>query len=192
VKLPGNIKNLQIFSIIIPALFLFIIVYFLLLPSLKQQNLISQKIENKRADLGKVTTPTNEYIILREDLNKKKSQIKELKNKLFWERDIGKFLNELTRLASDLNIEFISLKPETMSVAQEEIKESGKEELRLVEIPITVVFKSSYNEIINFLKRVEEGKRFIRIDSLSIESEQNSIYKHTTRMKLDICVEKGG
>lgn len=196
-KLPDSIKNLPISSIIVSILILSAIVYFLLLPALKQHKLILGRIKNKKADLGRVEVPTDKYAILRENLNNSKSQLAGLERRLFWEQDISKFLNELTRLASDIKIEFISLKPETAkpetaSVPKAEAKATEKKELKLIQVPIAVAFRSNYNDMINFLRRIEEGGRFIKIDSLSIESEPNNIYKHISRMKLSIFVERGG
>jgi len=187
-KLPDKIKNIPILSTIISLGCLSAIIYFLLIPALAERNKISQQIKNKRLDLIKVKTPDSEYANLREDLDKRNLERQELKKSLFWERDTGKFLNELTRLAEDLNIEFVYLKPETISVANEQ---KDKKEKILVQVPIDVAIKSSYNDTINFLKRIEEGKRFIRIDSLNIESGRGNIYEHTTRMQLSIFIEKG-
>jgi Tfp pilus assembly protein PilO len=193
VKLINNIKNLHIFSIVIPILVLFTVVYFFLLPAIQKDNLLSAQIRKSKTDLGVAQAPIKEYAALKEDIKKKNSELAEIKQRLFWERDISKFLNELTRLASELQIEFVSLKPETMPPEQEEGRESDKKKpKKLTSVPITVAFKSNYNEIISFLKRIEEGERFIRIDSLSIESEPSNIYKHLTKVKLNIFIEKGG
>ena len=71
-------------------------------------------------DLGVVQAPIKEYGALKSDIEARKDQLAAIEKKLFWQKDISKFLNELTRLASDLDIEFVSLKPEQLSIVGQE------------------------------------------------------------------------
>jgi len=188
-KLPiDKLKNLPpIVTITIPFLILFLITYFILLPAIKEYNALSMRIKNKTVDLAVVESTNAQYAILKEEIKNKELELNQLKERLFWERDISKFLNELTRLASDLQIEFISLKPETPSSP----KDTVSKDFLLMNVPIEVMFRSNYNELISFLKRIEEGEKFIKIDTLSIQSQPNNIYKHNVRMKLSILIEQG-
>jgi len=192
-KLINNLKNLPILSTLIPIVVLFFVVYFILIPAIKKDSLLVQQIKNTKLGLGVIQSPIQEYGSLKENINSKNAQLAGIKMKLFWERDISKFLNEFTRSASDLQIEFISLRPEAMP--EEESNKPDKKEpqelKKLTPVPIAVVFRSSYNDIINFLQRIEKGEKFIRIDSLSIESEPANIHKHLTKMKLSIFIDKG-
>ena len=140
-------------------------------------------------DLGVVQAPIKEYGALKSDIEARKDQLAAIEKKLFWQKDISKFLNELTRLASDLDIEFVSLKPEQLSIVGQE---GGEADLKLVSVPIMVAFRSSYADTIRFLERIEEGERFIRIDALSVEADPRLILKHLTKMKLSIFIKKGG
>jgi hypothetical protein len=178
-------------SVAVPALILFGVVYFFLIPVVKSNILLKRQIKDKKQELGVVQVPIKEYGSLKEDMNKKNAELSGVKNELFWEKDISKFLNELTRLASDLQIEFISLKPESLTRPQEdpEADKKDSQETKFLIIPISVAFKSSYMDTMVFLKRIEAGQRFIRIDSLNIESETGNILKHLTKMQLSIFIE---
>ncbi|MFH1457854.1 MAG: type 4a pilus biogenesis protein PilO [Candidatus Omnitrophota bacterium] len=191
----NSIKSLPALSAFVPILIFPVVVYFLLLPAFKDNISHRLQIKNRKIDLGVAQAPIKESGVLKEDIKGKKAQLTEMETRLFWKRDISKFLTELTRLAADLEIEFISLKPEPLTVDQESRsldKKEPKELKKMASVPISVAFKSNYNDIINFLKRIEEGERFIRVDSLSIESESGDMRKHVTKMGLSIFVEAGG
>lgn len=181
-----------IFSLVF-FLLLGIVFYFIFFPALRQSRLLSKQIKDKRTNLTKMQTLTSEYSRLEGELSNTGEKIQILKNRLFWERDIGRFLNELTRLASDLEIEFVSLKPESVSSLQQKDKKARIESQKgylFAQVPILVVLRSSYDDIVKFLKRIEETDKFIKIDSLSIESEQRDIYRHNVKMTLSIFVEE--
>lgn len=191
----SKFKNLPVIPFLLSILVFFAVVYFFLLPAIRQNKILLQQIKDKKFDLKGAQAPINEYVLLKEDISKKNLLLAEVKKRLFWEKDISRFLNELTHLASDLQIEFVSLKPEVV-LAEETGAESAKKEGKGLKkpdsVPITVVLKSSYNDIISFLKRIEAGEKFIRIDSLGIESDPANIHKHLTKMKLSIFIEEGG
>ncbi|MFZ2603610.1 MAG: hypothetical protein WAX79_06410 [Candidatus Omnitrophota bacterium] len=190
-----KIRKLPIISLLISSLILCFVVYFVLLPAIKQCAALAKSIKDKKADLASLQSFNSRYAVLKEEIRKKSSELEALKSKLFWGRDISKFLNELTRLATDLKIEFVSLKPEISppSLAKDD-KKSKKEpdDYLQTQVSIAVSFRSNYNDIVIFLKRIEEGDKFIKINSLNIEKQPDNIYNHNVNMKLDILVEKGG
>jgi Tfp pilus assembly protein PilO len=189
-----KLRSLPIVNIAVPFLVLFLAGYFVLLPAIKQYAALSQRIKNKELDLALVQSSNAQYAALKDDIENKESQVAQIKNRLFWEKDISKFLNELTRLASDLQIEFVSLRPEASGVPLEKdkgAKDREQKDFVLTKVPIEVTFRTSYNGIIDFLKRIEEGQKFIKIDTLAIESQANDIYKHNVKMRLSILIEKG-
>lgn len=195
---------LPIVTLIIPLSVLFLCIYFVFIPALKGHHALAKRIRDKKVDLGRVKTTAADYQLLKKEISDQKDKLSELKQKIFWEKDISGFLDELTRLASDLRVEFVSLKPET--IKQESappppvmegdldaaVKPKEPAPYALTQVPIAVVLKSSYNDLIVFLKRIEAGSKFISINSLSIESGEQNIYKHIARIDLSIFLEKGG
>lgn len=184
---------------IISLLVLCIIFYFIFLPASKQSLLLTKQIKEKKINLTNAEVIAGEYAHLEEQINKSKNQLEILKNKLFWEKDISRFLNELTQLAIDLPIEFVSLKPESVKLESVSLsilkdKKDNKESKSyvLAQVPISVILRTSYNNLIGFLRRIEEADKFINIDNLSIESEQRDIYKHNIKMNLIIRVKEEG
>lgn len=172
----------------ISSVALYIIFHFIFLPALKQSRSLVSQIGRKKIDLSKVQTLPGEYEQLANQIDKQKAQLENLKNKLFWEKDISRFLNELTKLASDLPIEFASLKP---GAASSVIGKEPKGYL-FAEVPISVALKSGYDNLVEFLRRIEESDKYINIDTLNIESDRSDIYRHNIKMKLIILVKEEG
>ena len=112
------------------------------------------------------------------------------------EKDISKFLSELTHLASDLPMEFVSWRPEAvvsvLTTAEDKKDKKDKKVLdySIMQAPISVVLRADYNSLVNFLKRIEEADRFIKIDTFIIEPDQRNIYKHNIKMKLGIFIKE--
>ena len=167
---------------------LYITSHFIFLPALKQSRSLASQIGRKKIDLSKVQALPGEYEQLASQIDKQKAQLENLKNKLFWEKDISRFLNELTKLASDLPIEFSSLKPESASAV------IGKEPRGYLfsQVPIAVALKSGYDNLVEFLRRIEESDKYINIDTLNIESDRSDIYRHNIKIKLIILVKEEG
>lgn len=192
--LMDKIKKFPIIGLLIPFLVLCLVVYFVLHPAIKQCVALSKSLKEKKDNLASLQSFNSQYVVLKEEIRNKSTELEALKSKLFWGRDISKFLNELNRLASDLEIEFVSLKPEISpaSLAQDD-KKSNKEtdDYSQAQVSIAVSFRSNYNDIITFLKRIEAGDKFIKITSLSIEKQADNIYNHNVNIKLGILVEKG-
>jgi len=170
-------------------LLLLVVCYFVFLPALRQSRLLSYQIKEKKTNLARLQALTGEYNRLEAEVNKTKDQLQILKNRLLWERDISRLLNELTQLASNLQIEIVSLKPESATLPREKEKKEPGDYL-LARVSISVTLKSDYDNAIKFLRRIEEADKFINIDLLSIESGQRDIYKHNVKMKLSIFTEE--
>lgn len=166
---------------------LYITFHFIFLPALKQSRLLVGQIEKKKTDLSEVQALPGGYEQLLSQIDKQKTELENLKNKLFWEKDISKFLNELTKLASDLPIEFTSLKPESAKEIQKEPKG-----YLFAKVPIAVALKSAYGNLVEFLRRIEESDKYINIDTLNIESDRSDIYRHNIKMKLIILSKEEG
>lgn len=163
---------------------LYITFHFIFLPALKQSRLLASQIGKKKIDLSQVQALLGGYEQLASQIDKQKTELENIKNKLFWEKDISKFLNELTKLASGLPIEFTSLKPESAKEIQKEPKG--------YQVPIAVALKSAYGNLVEFLRRIEESDKYINIDTLNIESDRSDIYRHNIKIKLIILSKEEG
>ncbi|MFH1397536.1 MAG: hypothetical protein ABIH27_03170 [Candidatus Omnitrophota bacterium] len=186
-----------------------LILYLVFSPALKRYRELNKQFKVKSVDLVKLEGLIKESALLKQELDKDKADIELIKYELFWGKDAGNILAELTLLADGLEIEFVSVKPEPMVIPKpkapekkksskvaakqkdSQAKKAEKEELPdFPYIPISVDINSGYENFIKFLSRIEEADRFIKINTYTIESGLQDIYRHKVRMKLVIYTEE--
>lgn len=184
-----QLKASGVLYLVISVLVCLVIFYIVFLPAVKKFGELSQQIKEKKANIVKIKAPEDEYRLLVEELGKTASKTEALRERLFWQKDISKFLDELTRLASGLDIEFLSLMPEANPMIPPQDKEYAAK-YSFSRVPITVKMRASYNNLLEFLRKIEEGKKFIKIDYLGITSEGNIVYKHNIQVKFSILTQE--
>ncbi|MCM8801648.1 MAG: hypothetical protein NC912_06620 [Candidatus Omnitrophica bacterium] len=186
-------KQKIVYHYLISFLALFVVLYFIFFPGVRQFFSLGGELKEKIQTLNRVRIPKGEYDAFVEKKENVRTELDLIKRRLFWEKDIGKFLNELTQLASILPLEFVSLKPESAVyvVKKEDKKKDKKSALyTILEIPISAVLKGNYDSVLNFLKRIEQSDKFIKVDTFSIESDINNIYRHNVKIRLGIYVKE--
>jgi len=208
-KLDKNNQKVVLLSVI-AILLLFVVFSFFLLPSVSQVKKLSSQIKEKNVDINKKSQEAKNFDKLQVETNKLQEELKVFQDKLIWNTDSSNFLEEFTRLAQDLQIEFVLLKPDkSVKVADKEsakiIKPAGKDKKAaqkekkvsllyssLAKQPILVTLKSNYSDLVKFIKRIEESGKFIKIDSLKIESGQENIYQQSINLSLTIYNQMNG
>lgn len=180
-----QLKTTGILYLMVSAIVCLVMFYLVFLPAVKKFGELSQQIKEKKTNIANIKAPEDEYKSLVEEFGVTASKAADLRERLFWQKDISKFLDELTRLASGSDIEFVSLTPEANPMIVPQDKESAAK-YSFVRVPITVKMRGGYNSLLDFLKKVEEGKKFIKIDYLGITSEGNALYKHNMQIKFSI------
>lgn len=194
---PNRDQKTLIFTIVIACLALYVTFYFIFLPALKKDTALSRQIKEKKISLSGAQMPAAEYSLLEDKVKNIQEELQILKNKIFWEKDISRFLNTVTQLAADLQIEFVSLKPEKLQpgalpVDAKKKDKKGKKDNKdkqvalLRPVPITIILRSSYADLIKFLERIEESEKLINIYTLDIEADPSNIYRHNIKMGLGI------
>src|SRR3989338_3246369 len=176
-------------TVIISAVSLVAVVYFGLFPYLANFQQIAQQIKDKKTGLIALKTPAEEYGALEEKVKTLGGRREALKNKLVWESDISSFLTRIIQLASDLKIEFVSLRPEVRPSPSEKVK-GLSDDYMLTEVPIVLIIKSNYGDLIQFLERIEQSDKFIGVESFSIDTQPLDIYTHSIRMDLSIFAKE--
>ncbi|MFH0857923.1 MAG: type 4a pilus biogenesis protein PilO [Candidatus Omnitrophota bacterium] len=170
-------------------LILFLLLYLVFFPAVRQFHSLSREIKNRTIDLTRVKSPVQEYQVLEAEASNMGKQIDGLKNKLFWEKDISKFLNEITHLASS-GIELISFKPESSLPALGKEESAFGDKYKFSQTPISVTLKSGYGDLVEFLKKIEEAEKFIKIEALTIENDPDNIYQHNVNIKFSIFTKE--
>lgn len=208
-KLNKNIQKFILLSVIALSV-LCVVVSLFFLPSVTQAKKLSSQIKEKNIDINKISLETENLDKIKAETDKLLQELKDFQDKLIWNTDSSNFLDEFTRLAQDLQIEFVMLKPgKIVKVADKDLaqnikqiskdKKSEQKEKNasllyssLAQQVILVTLKSDYSDLVKFIRRIEESGKFIRIDSLNMESGQENIYKQSIKLSLTIFNQAGG
>lgn len=178
-------------SIVVSSVIFLLIVYVAFLPAMKQSLSLTKQIKEKHTNLTKVQISKDELARLEADIASLKNQISIFNERLFWEKDSSKFLDKLTQLAVDLPIEFVTLKPEA-AVLPDKKDSKTKNEPQLARLPFSVTLRANYSSLVKFLERIETSEKYIRISTLSIESNIEDMNKHNVTIELNIFTKETG
>lgn len=202
-KLDKNNQKFILLSVIALSVLCTVVIFFFF-PSVTQAKNLSKQIKEKNMYVSKKSQEAKNFDKLQVETNKLKEELKVFQDKLIWNTGSSNFLEEFTKLAQDLQIEFVMLKPEmSVKVAGKETPQNTKQVSKdkkaaqkekkdsvlyssLVQQSITVTLRSDYLDLVKFIKRIEESGKFIKIDSLSIEAGQENIYKQSINLSLTI------
>ncbi len=180
-----------LFLIVVSLVILLLIIYLAFLPVLKQSLNLTKQIKEKKTDLSKVQISKEGLTRLEEEVTSLNNRIVISNERLFWDKDNSRFLDKLTQLAVDLPIEFVTLKPEAAVVSGKKDAEDANAP-QLTRIPFTVTLRANYNNLVEFLERIETSEKYIRINTLSIESNTEDMNKHNFTIELNIFTKEAG
>ncbi|GAB6117625.1 hypothetical protein JCM16816_12220 [Thermoanaerobacter brockii subsp. lactiethylicus] len=166
-KLTRRERVLIYFAVILGFFALYYQYY--LTPKILEIRNLSIELKNKKQILEQVTALNNKS--LKEGLDKQQTQLKELSMILPEERDIEIFLFNLQQMVNDTGVKTKSLTFENQDQSQNETSNVKKEDF--VTIPVNITVSGNYDEIIAFLKEIQNSKRLCNIQNFSVEKDQN-------------------
>lgn len=94
------------------------------------------------------------------------SKLKELSFLLFDEQSWAKFLNQIIVDAKDSNVNILNLQNNQKSINQNIVSENLKIELEL---------SATYQNLLNFINKLESSKLVVEISKLNISSDKNEL-----------------
>jgi Tfp pilus assembly protein PilO len=100
---------------------------------------------------------------LLKDLQEVRQRIASFEGRLPTEKEVPKLLNQFQRIAEDSGVRYSSISAEPI-----------EERDLFVRIPFKVKVEGSYPQIGEFLRSLEFGDRFIKVDKIDIGPEENS------------------
>lgn len=158
--------------------------YIIFMPNLRELILVNSKLRKGQMIAPDVSGYRKQYAELEEEMASISREISKNKERLFWKKDIALFIEQLSRVAEQIQVDFISIKP----VSNPEPVTAGDEEktVLMYRRPVTITLKADYRGLIDFLARVEDSERFFRVDELTIEPDTRDILKRNVTMVLSI------
>jgi hypothetical protein len=146
---------------------------------------------NAKIKKGKVIAPdvsgySVQYKKLELGIEEFKQQIEESRKRLFWKKDIAVFLEKLTHIAEQLSVDFISIKPSLEPTPIMSKGEDDEKRVIMFKSSVKINLKTGYRELIDFLKRIENSDKFLRIDEINIVVDDKDIFKRDISILLSL------
>lgn len=174
-------------GVIFISLVLVIGFYIIFMPTLRELIAVNSKLRKGQMIAPDIFGYRKQYAELEQAIAELSREISINKERLFWKKDIALFIEQLSRIAEQIAVDFISIKPvpspEPVTAYNEEKEEKT---VLMYRRPVTITLKSNYRGLIDFLARVEDSERFFRVDELTIEPDTKDILKRNVTMVLSI------
>ena len=164
-------KTIIITSLII--VFVFLLFWFLIyLPSKREVTRIKSELSNLEYQIRQIEAITSEVTLTDEGIRMIRAQYERLNNKFPQkeERSIG----TLSDIASNLNIELVSIKPQFKTVFLDRNKKEIKIEGRVCQrVYVTIEMKGLYKDLVKYIQTLKESlPAFISIEKLKIVKDR--------------------
>ena len=180
-KLPSDKKTLnQIFilSIIIALIVLLAYYQFLLSPAFHNLAKYYKHINQYSKDISEIKRDVKNIEILKVNLQNKEILSERLKNALLNKLELPSFLEEISNIAQDTNMDLVSIKPLKEEAAN--LKE------HINRMPIELELIGSYHDFGRFINKLETNAKFIKLSDLKINSMLESLEKHNFYIVINI------
>jgi len=156
-KVDWVILGVSLFLLVIISLVYFLAVSFMG-EQMKQMN---EQVAEAQTKLSETRAFAARKDGLMEDLREVRKKIASFEGKLPTEKEVPRLLNQFQRIAEDSGVKYKSIKAEP--IEQKDL---------YVRIPFKVKMYGKYPEIGEFLRSLEFGKRFIKVENLEIGPEE--------------------
>ncbi|HHW56707.1 MAG TPA: type 4a pilus biogenesis protein PilO [Clostridia bacterium] len=167
-KLTKREKVLIYFAIIFGVIAIYYQYY--LTPKILEIKNLSADLQSKKQILQQLSNLKDKN--LKENLANEQIQLKDLNEILPENKDLEIFLFNLQQILNDTGVRIKSLNFEKVDQTQKEGGNVKKEDF--VTVPVNIVVLGNYDEIMSFLKEMQNLKRLFSIQSFSIEKGQSN------------------
>lgn len=158
--------------------------YIMFMSAARELISVNSKLRKGQMIVPDVSGYRKQYATLEADIGSISREIAKNKERLFWKKDIALFIEQLSRVAEQIAVDFISIRP--ASNPEPVTADDKQKTVLMYRRPVTITMKSGYRELMDFLARVEDSERFFRVDELTIEPDRKDILKRNVTMVLSI------
>ncbi|MCX5686865.1 MAG: type 4a pilus biogenesis protein PilO [Candidatus Omnitrophica bacterium] len=175
-----DIKNPKHQAIILAALIaiLTVILYFILLLQPQVMRIIGTVIKDHKmkADLKSMESEIANIGRYSKEIGAYKDKVERYERMLPAEQEIPTLLESLSGMAKSSGVKIVGITP---VVIREEKKREGQ---IYQEIPILISAKSGYHELGNFLAKLEDSDRFMKVADIEIRANKAMPKRHDTEV----------
>ncbi|MDO8886432.1 type 4a pilus biogenesis protein PilO [Candidatus Oleimmundimicrobium sp.] len=178
-KLKMSQKDQMILMLTGVLILMLLFAFFVVMPKINQikdlrtqQELENNELESAKATLSRLKS-------LKKDSAKIEAEIAKLKAKMPENPELPSLILQINKIASDAGIDFITISPG-------ELPEMGDSEY--ISVPLSITTTGRFFNLIDFLYRVRNNEREIKITSVSIGAGPDGLPHLTVSIKADAFV----
>jgi hypothetical protein len=165
------------------------------MPNLKRYINLKKEAADKEKELNIRKSTVQQIASLNKEIAKIDQDYKDFTNKVILQPGSFEAVRVLTDIAEGLKIEFLSIQPlspqrielyNRKDEAFMKFLQKEKKEFFLWEMPVAVKIKGSYPKILNFIKRIENSQRFLKIKKIQIAKDKDTPLMHNTDLVISM------
>ena len=180
--------------IIVSSFLLVFLVFFFLFwrPMFSDLRKSQEELSKKEAELARLEQDARDWpaSITRERLDGYEMELQRLLNLIPSEEEIAMLLDEIQTHARVADLEILALSRISARGNQRTSAQAG-EEPKYVKVPYEISLGGSYFGLIKFLRRLEDSKRLVTVDSIKTNVGQGN-YPMDVDIQFNIFYSKGG
>jgi len=157
---------------------------FLVIPKFNSLSQVSRTVTDLNNNISLVNNRMKKLDEMTTRLDKLRGEQAIYASQLPAEKEIPAFLEELAAMAKKYDVKIISVTPQESSSGSTK----GKEKQYYYAMPVFISAQSGYHQLGQFVNDLEQGERFITIEDLKMQNNNDSPRKHSVNMVLKTYV----
>ena len=160
-----------------------ILLFKAVLPQMKTWDSLKKELIQRDTELKRRYAIVQEKEKLAREIAKIEQNYGNMDEMFFRLDDVSQAVKEIARISQDLQMEFSSLVP---SPAQKLENLSAGIGFTLWETPISIRMKTGYLKLLDFIKRIENSGKVLKIKNFSVRKNTTNLLIHDIEMTLGI------
>lgn len=152
---------------------------FIFWPQNQKLNELIYKVKEKTLLFSRIEKNVNNIGALRKEIDSLEKRVAQLEEKLPEQIEANLLIETLKDITEEANIKFVSIEPKNTK----KFELAGQKQVYL-ELPITVKLKCGYEELLSFVKNIENSKRLMKVSDLSIKTNPQSTWEHAAEITI--------
>lgn len=161
------------------ALVVILFLIFIFIPQKSKLNNLSSLVKSKNLLFSHVESTAQNVDKLREEIAELERKIAGLEERLPEQIEAKLLIDTLKDITKEARIQFVSIEPK-----KPEKIELVDQQQAYRELPILVRLKCGYNELCEFIKKIENSKRLMKIRDLKIKANPQEIWEHNIELTI--------
>jgi len=181
-KIAGSLDKEKIkpylpFVVVVILIVLFL--YFIFLPQNKKMQDLSSRVENKKQLFFQAERAAQDIDTLNKNIVNLEKEIVQLEERLPEQLEASLLIDTLKDITRESKIQFVSIEPKNIK----KYEQTDQKQVYL-ELPIMVRLKCGYNELSDFIKKIESSKRLMKLSDLRIHGNPQDMWGHDVEVTI--------